>query len=175
MKKTSQQWWAEVKADPDKLNGWLIRQYRGEATASRRIKEFADRYAPDTVTKRILGMIADQEKQHAEWVLELLKARGIEPNLNDAEKRYWKETLPDIKTFSTGAAVGAHAERMRLERIETIANDRGAPQDIRKTFQLILKDELFHAAAFEQMAGPEALEQTLPSHRRGREALGLEP
>lgn len=175
MRKTSQQWWAEVKNDPKKLNGWLVRQYRGEATASKRIVEFADRFAPDAVTKRILNTIAEQEKQHAEWVLELLKTRGIEPDIKDAEKRYWKETMSDIQTFATGAAVGAHAERMRLERIETIANDASAPADIRETFKRILRDELFHAAAFEQMAGPEALERTLPSHRRGREALGLEP
>lgn len=175
MGKTSQQWWAEVKSDPKRFNGWLLRQFRGEATAAKRIVEFADKYAPDTQSKRILYTIAAQEAQHADWVLQLLKSRGIEPNTDGAEKRYWKETLPDIRSFETGAAVAAHAEKMRLERIRTISEDPTAPADVKATFTRILKDELFHETAFREMAGPEALELTLASHRQGRKALGLEP
>lgn len=175
MGKTSQQWWTEVKQDPRRFNGWLLRQFRGEATAARRIIDFADRYAPDAQTKRILYTIASQEAQHADWVLTLLKARGIEPNVDGAEKRYWKETLPEVQSFETGAAVAAHAERMRLERIRTIAEDPTAPADVKETFTRILRDELFHESAFREMAGPHAMELTLTAHREGRKALGLIP
>lgn len=175
MSKTSQQWWNEVKGDPKRFNGWLLRQFRGEATAAERIVEFADKYAPDVQTKRILYTIASQEATHADWVLQLLKTRGIEPDVSGAEKRYWKETLPDITSFETGAGVAAHAERMRLERIKTISEDPTAPADVKETFTRILRDEQFHERAFREMAGPMGLEVTLDSHRRGRKALGLEP
>lgn len=175
MGKTSQQWWDEVKVDSNKLNRWLLKQWRGEVTASGRIRGFAATYAPDESTSRILHIIADQERQHAEWVLELLKARGINPDATGAEVRYWKETLPQVRSFEVGAAVGAHAEGMRLERIRTIAADATAPDDVRKTFQQILKDEVFHERAFREMAGPDAMTLTEASHRRGRAVLGLVP
>lgn len=175
MGKTSQQWWNEVKSDPKRFNGWLIRQYRGEVTAAERILCFAALHAPDDTAIRILTTIANQETQHAEWVLTLLKARGIQPDLRDAEKRYWKETMPQIASFATGCAVGAHAEKMRLERIQTIAEDATAPWDVKEVFTRILKDELFHERAFRELAGPQALEETVVSHRKGREVLGLVP
>lgn len=175
MAKTSQQWWAEIKNDPKRFNSWLLRQYRGEATAAKRITEFADQFAPDVKTKRILYTIATQEMNHAEWVLQLLKTRGIQPRIEGAEKRYWQVTLPEIKSFETGAGVAAHAERMRLERIRTIAEDETAPGDVKSTFAQILKDELFHERAFREMAGPMGMELTLEAHREGRKALGLVP
>ena len=175
MGKTSHQWWAEVKADARRFNGWLVRQHRGEVTASQRIREFSERFAPDETTRKVLNIIASQEAQHAEWVRQLLATRGIEPDTSGAEKRYWKETLPDITSFQTGAGVAAHAEKMRLERIRAIAEDVTAPSDVRTIFQMILKDEQFHEAAFREMAGQSALEATLASHRLGRNALGLEP
>ena len=175
MGKTSQQWWTEVKADPQLFNGWLVRQFRGESTAAKRIIDFADKHAPDVRTKHILYIIAAQESQHAAWVLELLRNRGIEPDVTGAEKRYWEETLLEIRSFQTGAAVAAHAEKMRLERIRTIATDPTAPADVKDTFTRILHDEQFHERQFREMAGAEALELTLESHRRGRKALGLEP
>lgn len=175
MGKTAQQWWDEVKNDVQKLNGWLVRQHRGEATASNRIVAFADKYAPDVRTKRILYTIASQENIHASWIQQLLTTRGLDVNVSDPEKRYWKETLPQVDSFSTGAAVGAHAEGMRLERIKVIASDESAPQDIREMFARILKDELFHEEAFREMAGVSAMELTVANHRRGRKVLGLEP
>jgi hypothetical protein len=68
---------------------------------------------------------------------------------------------------------GAHAERMRLERVETIANDPDAPADVRIAFARILPQEQFHAHAFAELATPEALARTTGSHGLGRSALGL--
>lgn len=172
MSKTSQQWWDAIKTKPNRFNDWLVKQHRGEVTAAKRIVEFADRFATDD-HKAILNRIAVQENMHAEWILELLRARGIEPNIEDAEKRYWKETLDDIVSFETGAAVAAHAEKMRLERISVIKDDVTAPWDVRETFARILKDELFHERAFRDMAGDEAIAVTAGAHKRGRKALGL--
>ena len=173
--RTSKQWWEEVKADPEKFNRWLVKQYRGEVTAASRIEQFAEKYTPAETVRTILDVIAGQERRHAKWILAILKSRGVEPSINDAERRYWNMTLPGIASFQTGCAVGAHAEAMRLERIRAIADDESSPADVRKTFQRILKDELFHEQAFRKMAGPEAMESTLASHRQGREVLGLEP
>lgn len=173
MSKTSQQWWDSIKNDPVRFNAWLAKQYRGETTAAQRIHDFTDKYAPDERTKETLDTIAAQEHLHAIWVLTLLRTRGIEPITENAEKRYWKETLGGISSFETGAAVAAHAEKMRLERIAVIANDESAPVDVKETFARILKDELFHERAFRDMAGEGALEVTADAHKRGRKALGL--
>jgi tRNA isopentenyl-2-thiomethyl-A-37 hydroxylase MiaE len=172
--KTPKQWWKETKADETKLNQWLIKQHRGEVTASKRILDFGEKYAPDSTSHMLLVMIAKEEGQHATWISGLLKKRGLTPDTENAEKRYWQATLPEVTSFETGAAVGAHAEWMRLKRIQVICEDDSAPSDIRKVFKKILKDEQFHAKAFREMAGLEALWSTYGAHQRGVELLGLE-
>lgn len=170
---TTLEWWQAVKGDDKLLNDWLIRQYRGEVTAARRIEMFRDRYARDAEPKRVLTLIAAQEEKHAEWVLGLLQARGIEASVTGAEERYWKETLPAIEDFETGAAVGAHAEEMRLARIRVICDDDTAPADIRAVFQKILREEEFHARAFKKLAGKPAYFRTQGAHEKGMALLGL--
>jgi rubrerythrin len=175
--KTSQQWWDEVKSDEMKTKAWLRRQWRGEVTASFRIQRLAKQFTDEESQEhKILNAIAHQEEQHASWIKELLDARGIEVDGTDiasAENRYWAETLPGIKDFTTGTAVAAHAEGMRLDRIRVIANDKQAPEDIRDAFTKILKDEVWHEAAFTKLSTPEAMEETRHNHRAGLEALGL--
>lgn len=171
---TSKMWWDNVKNDSDKFNDWLIKQYRGEVTAAQRIVEFSNKYAEDYRDKIILNIIAKQESKHAAWVLELLSARGIAPNVEHAEERYWKETLPEIESFETGAAVGAHAEAMRLERIRVICEDDSAPTDVKDVFKKILREEMFHEKAFRTMAGVKAMSATQGAHNKGLELLGLE-
>lgn len=171
--RTSAQWWSEVKANNAKFDQWLIRQYTGEVTAAQRIVQLGDRYGADEQQTKILNVIADQERQHAEWIRELLVARGIEPVVEEAEARYWAETLPGITDLDTGTAVAAHAEKMRLERIRVITEDADAPQDVRETFAKILRDELFHERAFRTMSSPEAMARTANNHELGMQALGL--
>lgn len=171
--KTSNEWWQEIKKTEVLFNDWLIKQYRGEVTAAERIEAFRDQYAADVKSKKTLTIIAAQERQHADWILSLLKSRNISPDISNAEKRYWKETLPSIESFETGAAIGAHAEKMRLERIKAIVSDNNAPEDVKNIFKRILKDELFHERAFRKMAGPTALDSTKGNHEKGLEVLGL--
>jgi hypothetical protein len=163
-----------VKADPTKLHAWLYDQYRGEVTAADRIETLRDRYCtPDERGWKILTVIASQERDHARWVGDLLAARGLEVEVHDKADRYWPRVLPGIDDLETGAAIGAHAERMRLERIEAIANDRSAPTDIRMTFSAILPQERFHARAFAELSTPDAMARTAHAHELGRAALGL--
>lgn len=171
--KTSLSWWNEVKASPSLLKDWLVKQYRGEVTAALRIRNLATVYATDQRQRDILEVIAGQEEMHAKWVLGLLNARGVTPMVDRAEDRYWAATLPGIDDFETGAAVGAHAEAMRLERIKVISEDQTADADIRETFTKILKDEVFHERAFRNLSTPEALAKTEGKHELGRKALGL--
>lgn len=171
--KTSKQWWDETKADPVKVNNWLQQQYTGEITAAGRIVDFGDKYAATDKEKKILNFIADQERTHADWIKTLLVTRGIEPKLSNPNKRYWKEALPGISDFATGAAVAAHAEAMRLDRIRVISDDEQAPADIRFTFMKILKDEIGHERMFRQLSNPAALEATLGHHEAGAKSLGL--
>lgn len=173
---TSEMWWARVKRDPARLRGWLLDQYRGEATAAERIDLLRRRFArPGSRAARVLRVIAEQERLHARWVAALLDARGLSTQLEDVRSRYWEQTLGDIEDLETGAAVGAHAERMRLERIEVIAADPEAPADVRAVFARILPQERFHERAFRALATPQTLAATADAHARGREALGLVP
>lgn len=169
-------WWQKIKHNPELLLDWLLNQYHGEITAHARIMEFAEEYTLVGSRERaVLGYIADQELDHASWVGDLLIARGITPSELKKPERYWNTTLAGITNFETGAAVAAHAEFMRLERIREIAADEYAPSDIRAVFTKILPQEVFHERAFRRMAGNEAMQKTLAAHQRGREAIGLIP
>lgn len=168
-------WWATTREAPAQLHDWLFDQYRGEVTAADRILRLRDAHAaPGSRAFRLLTVIAGQEREHAAWVAELLRARGLAPEVRGAaEERYWGRTLPGIADLETGCAVGAHAEKMRIARIEAIAGDPLAPADIRGVFARILPQERFHERAFRSLATPESLERTRGAHELGRLALGL--
>lgn len=171
--KTTHEWIAEVKADPEKLIHWLKRQYVGEALAADRIQSLADQ--TDTKAKKVLAKIASDEHRHTEWVAELLRNRGIElPELTYEGTRYWKPILENMHSFEEVAGVGHHAEAMRLVRIRALAVDQEIDADIREVFAKILPDEEFHAKAFEALSTPEAIETTRKLHEAGLELLGLE-
>lgn len=172
--KTSEQWWAETKADAAKLASWLQRQAHGERTAAERIRRHVVGAAGRISRARMtFERIAREEELHAEWIEALLHARGI-PLLQKHEERYWKETLPLAEgSFDRAAAIAAHAEAMRLERIRVIALDADAPRDIREVFARILPMEERHEALFRQACSPEALDATRDAHLRGTDAIGL--
>lgn len=175
--KTSKQWWKEVKEDNNKLENWLQRQWRGEVTAAYRILRLAGYVNQNSREYKILEKIADQEREHARWIEELLSNRNIDVNIDDirhAEERYWAHTLPSIRDFVTGTAVAAHAEKMRLERITEIATDKSAPADIRAVFKKILVEEVWHESAFRNLSTPEAMAAMADSHTLGKQSLGLE-
>ena len=175
--KTSAQWWDVVRADPTKLNAWLVKQYFGELDAAKRIEAFRLRFCtPGSFEDRTLRVIVKQEATHAEWVLKLLVDRVPTAEMTRHEARYWAEVKPDqIDTFEQGCAIGAHAEEMRLRRIRVIANDyaNGAHEDIRRVFQAILPEEEFHAAAFLRFTTDAAHQAAASAHADGLNALGL--
>lgn len=173
--KTSAQWWEEVKANPALLENWLKDQYHGEATAAARLKEIAAKVEHYDVA-RTLKVIASQEEDHANWVKALLYARGITPEILNKEERYWGKTLPTDYAnvpIQSLAAIAAHAEAMRLERIKVIASDETAPSDIRRVFEAILPQEQFHERAFRNIAGDIEMSKALDAHKEGLAALGL--
>ena len=176
--KSSEEWWSEVKADDNKLLDWLRKQYHGEVTASLRIKTFIEQFKDQAGNEEwilTLEEISRQEETHAQWIAELLRARGHMPSLiENKENRYWDEALSGIEDWNTGCAVGAHAEKMRLERIKVISSDKGAPNDIRSVFLKILPQEEFHERAFREFSSEEALQKTKKNHEAGKNALGLE-
>lgn len=173
-KRSSTSWWAHTRNDAARLTAWLYDQYRGEVTAASRIEALRDRFAAaGSRAYRVLTVIARQERDHAGWVGELLAVRGLRVVVQNKSDRYWREVVTGIDDLATGAAVGAHAETMRLERIEVIVADASAPPDIRAVFAKILPQERFHARAFESLATPEAMARTANAHALGRAALGL--
>jgi rubrerythrin len=174
--RTSEAWWRATKADPGALAAWLYDQYRGETSAAERLLLLRDAFArPGTRPYAVLTVIARQEREHAAWVGGLLRARGLPDVVRPEAERYWPRVLPGITDLATGAAVGAHAEKMRLERIEAIADDPDAPADVRAVFARILPQERFHERAFRRLAGPAAMRACEGSHELGRRALGLAP
>lgn len=172
-KETTREWWYRVSNDPSLLVDWLKKQYHGELGAVDRIKRFADNYAPSTPHKETLYALAEQEEQHAQWVGELLMARGYTPEVLKRKERYWDETLPQIESWETGCAVAAHAETMRLERIMVIACDTWTHPDISEVFARILPDELGHVRTFKNYVKLSDFRQVVPGHVKGLEALGL--
>lgn len=172
--KTSQEWWDETKKSPEKLVNWLKNQYHGEAVASERIRQFI---LPNMEGKYqfMVERIADDEDRHSQWVGKLLETRGITAEILNKEERYWKEVMTDDFTTNGNyaAAVAAHAEEMRLERIKVIMEDTEADADIVDTFRNIYKDELFHAKGFKLIAGDEYYSKASENHAKGLEALGL--
>lgn len=173
--KDSKTWWNEVKQDEEKLVKWLKDQYHGEVTAGDRIFDISNLAVYKDVF-RSLRKIAAQEYAHANWIKGLLDSRGIPAEVLVKESRYWQQTLPENHMelpLEQLAAIGAHAEAMRLERIRVIAADESAPADIRKVFQNILPQEEFHEETFRNIAGEKAVAEALASHELGVNALGL--
>ncbi len=177
--RSSIEWWTQTRQDPARLERWLLAQLRGERTAAVRIELLRDRFAgQDEHARRVLTVIAAQERDHASWVEGLLRARGVATEDPPVAERYWPHAARDIDDLATGCAVGAHAERMRLERIEAIAFDDSASaalSDVREVFAKILPQERFHERAFRSLATADALERTREAHSLGRVALGLHP
>lgn len=172
-------WLQSIVADPAKLQHWLQRQYIGEVTAARRIRDLA-RAAPYQYSK-VLYKIAQDELQHSIWVLDLLEARKIPiPRIETAEERYWKPILGQLAEsdesdeFDNTAAAGYHAEGMRLIRIRAIVADARVDQDIRDVFAKILPDEEFHEKAFGAIASERAKAIMALKHQEGLDRLGLE-
>jgi len=171
--KTSEQWWDETKGSEQKIVNWLKNQYHCEAVAAERIRKYI---LPNLEGKFqfMVERIADDEVRHSEWVGKLLSDRGVTPEILQKEERYWKEVMTEDFTTdgNYAAAVAAHAEEMRLERI-SVMNDENAPIDIRKVFTDIYKDELFHAKGFKLIAGDDYYNKASENHAKGLEALGL--
>lgn len=174
--KTSQEWYDSIKHDNAKIIKWLKDQYHGEVTAAERIRSLILCYNPpgnQEKWKNTVEVIALQEEQHAEWVGELLRNRGVEPEKLVKDERYWNNTVKQITDWDTGCAVAAHAEKMRLDRIEVICKDPVTPQDIRDKFKAILVQEQFHEKAFREFSTDDAMQRTLEGHLAGLNELGL--
>lgn len=169
----STQWWNKTKSSPEKMLKWLKDQYHGEVTAASRIRELILVYPALPKWKETVELIASQEEQHAKWVGDLLLKRGISPEILNKRERYWDNTVKQITDWDTGCAVAAHAEAMRLERIEAICADESAPEDIKDVFGRILVEERFHEKAFRSFTTDEAMEKTLAGHMAGLNELGL--
>ena len=71
--------------------------------------------------------------------------------------------------------MGAHAERMRLWRIEAIVSDAQAPADVRAVFTRIVPEERFNERAFRSLSGEAVRHATLDGHEQGMQVLGLIP
>lgn len=173
--KTPLEWWLGIKDNPELIINWLKNQYHGEATAASRIRNIITiHFEEDSLPHTLCERIANDEEKHATWIGSLLEARGIEPILLDKKERYWDAVLEEApENGEFNAAIAAHAEEMRLERIKIIMNDETAPKDIVDTFKQIYKDEVFHAKAFKHISGQEYYDQSSINHAKGLEAIGL--
>lgn len=170
--RSSEQWWQELKLSPERQIDWLKKQYHGELLAAERVAKFRDD-SFGTEWFKTLDAIASQEAKHAQWVGELLQARGIEPQRLQKEERYWNITLAGVNAFEELAAAAAHAEAMRLERIKVIQADPETEPDIKAVFTQILREEEFHVSAFTRMAGDSALQAALAKHEAGMAAINV--
>lgn len=171
---TTREWWAETKADPERLNHWLRRQYVGEMAAVNLLSELLIKHGSEASEEEWndVHRVMVQEATHAKWMKRVMDGRGISPEPNaSAERRYWSEVKPAVRSFAEGCAAGYHAEHMRLERIREIADDDDPMvRDLRDTFRNILPHEEWHEEVFGKMAAGRTLTEY---HTRGLEALNL--
>jgi len=174
--KTTAEWLAEVKSSPAKLNHWLTRQYIGEALATGRIHGLIQHPGCQSIAARILTRIVNDEARHTAMVASLLVSRELPlPTPSHEDTRYWRPMVEHGDfTFGEFAAIGHHAETMRLSRIAALAADDEIDSDIREVFQQILPDEENHAKWFNAISTPSDVEAMRAFHERGLELLGLE-
>ena len=67
--RTSIEWWAATKADPERLMAWLFDQYRGEVTAADRILRLRDANRPPKGAPHpVLTTIPGREGRQPRWV-----------------------------------------------------------------------------------------------------------
>lgn len=171
--RTTDQWWTDVSSDPVKMIRWLKSQYYGESTAVDRVLSLIEIYNVTGKNKLLLEKIAADERNHAMWVKGLLLNRGIDDVLLKRDERYWDAAMEELpETFELACAIGYHAETMRLDRIQLLAEDERF-EDIAAVFTKILKDELFHAQALKTLTTPDAIAATYSKHIAGKNALGL--
>jgi hypothetical protein len=172
--RTTEEWWAEVKSDPEKMAHWLRRQYVGEMAAVNLLSELLITYGGQASESEWddVHKVMCQEATHAKWMKRLLEGRSIDPEVGaTAERRYWAEVKPAVNSFAEGCAAGYHAEHMRLERIRCIAADTDpAVADLAKTFGKILPHEEWHEEVFDRMRQGKTLTQY---HEKGLESLNL--
>ncbi|CAN5729781.1 hypothetical protein BH11MYX4_BH11MYX4_15670 [soil metagenome] len=84
-------------------------------TAASRIEALRDAFTlPGSRAHVVLTVVAGQERKHGTWDADLLRARGLDVHVEAVEDRYWRRTVPEVVALETGAAIGAHAEQMRL-------------------------------------------------------------
>lgn len=178
----SKQWWDRVKENPELLNEWLIKQYRGELNAFHMLSNVVDKYTLSQMEEKILYKIMSQESAHSFWIFDLAVSRGISRSellgsVGLAVDRYWKDIIPNIRTIADVYQAGALAEDMRLARISVIAQETDPGlQDIVSVFKRILKQERFHAKAFKALLAyteDEADIKLISLHEDGLQKLGL--
>jgi hypothetical protein len=171
--KTPEQWLEEILSNDKKFTKWLERQYIGEMLAWSRIMTLTSE-AKGPKEAKLLAHIANDEKQHAEWIGSILFTFDIKlPTISYEDDRYWREVLPNTFSQDSLYAAGYHAEGMRLARIKLLATDKRVPGFIRSIFKAIYKDEQFHVKAFGAMASDEAKKAMKHYHMNGLRALGL--
>ena len=173
-RRTTEQWWAETKADPEKLVHWLRRQYVGEMAAVNLLSELLITYGNQASESEWVDVhkVMCQEATHAKWMKKVLDGRGISPEEGaSTDRRYWAQVKPAVGSFAEGCAAGYHAENMRLERIRCIANDTDpAVADLAEVFSNILPHEEWHEEVFDRMRKGRELTKY---HEKGLESLNL--
>lgn len=175
MKKITETWWKKCLNDKEKLQHWLVGLYNNEKDAEERFIDFAETYCKDDKESYDTFMlIAEQERNHAILVDEILKTRGIELYKKSTKNgRYWKNTLPCIHDMKTAAAIGAYAEGLSLKRMRVIIKDSETPKDLVELFKVIEPEESFHAKVLQKIATKYGMKEVRDCHDKGLIELGL--
>lgn len=175
MQKITKKWWNNCLNNKEKLEHWLVSLYNNERDAEQRFKDFATTYcAPNSKEYNTFMLIAEQEKNHAVLVENVLINRGVELFVKSSKDgRYWRNTILCIVDMKTAAAIGAYAEGLSLKRMRVIIKDQNTPDDLRKLFEVIEPEESFHAKTLQKIATKHGMDKVKDCHDKGLEELGL--
>ncbi len=168
-------WWENLIKDEAKLNDWFVKLYNNEKDAEGRFLDFANKFCEGHKEAwHLFHFIAEQERRHAQIVLDFLTARGVQVyEVSSAKGRYWCKVLPCVVSLDTAAGVGALAEQLSLERMRVIIDHPYTNKAISDMFRQIEPDESLHARALANLAGKYGIKQVIDCHSEGIMALGL--
>lgn len=178
---TQSEWLQRVESIPAEFKSWLIRQYHGEVRATNEIIKLADDLtnamqgsnADVAPVVALLVHIANDEANHAKYIAALLDLYGYTPDEQEPNGKYWEQSMKGVQSFDDIFAVGAHAEAMRLSRIEAVMNSKVFDETVCKVFARIYEDEKNHVEWFRSLCSDEAFERMSEHHKDGLNALGL--
>ncbi len=160
----TKEWWKRCIADNDKMSAWLQKLQRTELSG---YADHVNYLTENTVSDRhyrILMNIAEDELNHSNLIIELMKGRNILVEPAGKTSQYWDSILKNVSSTEEYCAANYFGEALAADRFEIILSMPETPSDIKYAIGIALPDEIFHRETLHRLAGEEALAKLKTAH-----------